>query len=136
SLAYEVRYRGGASFTGGTEITDETRPNPPVVTLPELPTRTTWERGSRELEAWVPEFASIRVAWRATDPESGIRRYVYGVGLSPDTADVFEWVDVGGRRSAAVNLRAYDIPPDTTVYVHAAAQNGAGMWTYHFGPGG
>lgn len=66
---------------------------------------------------------TLSATWTpSSDPESGIRRYLYSIGTSPGAADIRSWVSAGENTS--VTAEGLDLQPGQTVFFSVVAENG------------
>lgn len=117
-----VKVDDGAGFqatatTSDGQIIDVT--SPAAVTVSDgLATDTAYATSTTQLSAnWTA----------ATDTESGIISYSYGIGTSAGGRNIIDWTDNGAGTS--VTKGGLTLVEGTTYYFTVKAQNGAGMWT-------
>lgn len=89
---------------------DTTPPSRPVVT---------------PAQVFLPHGAPLACSWTATDPESGIESYTYGVGTQPGLADIVNWTNAGITTSMSRSDASLGI--GQICYVSVKARNHAGL---------
>jgi len=105
---YEMDYGSEMAATPN----DYTPPIPPVVT----------DDGN-----CTPLTTTLHASWSASDPESGIAEYQYGIGTSPGARDVVNWISVG--TCTEVTRTDLNLMYGVTYYFTVKARNGAGTWS-------
>lgn len=90
---------------------------------------TTPPNAPTELTVVTESIHSIFASWTAaTDPESGIDYYAYGIGSQPGAADIRWWQSTGQQTGAyGLSLDMLGIAEDSTFYISIYAVNGAGL---------
>jgi subtilisin family serine protease len=70
---------------------------------------------------------TLRARWSASDPESGIAEYKYGIGSGPGDVDVINWTSVGA--STGVTRTGLSLTNGMSYYFTVKARNGVGTWS-------
>ncbi len=93
--------------------TDSTPPNPPTAVTDE--------------GAYTPSTSELSANWSgASDPQSGIAKYQYAIGINAGGNDIVDWTDVTGT---SVTKTGLTLSAGNTYYISVKAQNGAGLWS-------
>ena len=69
---------------------------------------------------------ALHARWSASDPESGIAEYQYGIGTFPGYVDVIGWTSTGA--GGEVTRTGLNLLDGVTYYFAAKAKNGVGTW--------
>jgi subtilisin family serine protease/fibronectin type 3 domain-containing protein len=69
---------------------------------------------------------TLRARWSASDPDSGIAEYQYGIGEGPGGVDVINWTSVG--TSTGVTRTGLSLTNGYSYYFTVKARNGVGAW--------
>ncbi|HEX3044916.1 MAG TPA: S8 family serine peptidase [Bacillota bacterium] len=68
----------------------------------------------------------LSASWfSSSDPESGIKRYLYAIGTSPGSNDLVDWTDNG--KATFVQRNDLSFTPSSTYYCTVKAENNAGL---------
>lgn len=103
-----VNGAGAESTPGNSDgiIVDLTPPATPVVT----------DDGE-----YTTDHGQLHASWTSSDPESGIKKYEYSIGLSAGAADVVDWTDAGTATS--VTHTGLTLVDNTKYYINVRAYN-------------
>ncbi|MCE5248598.1 hypothetical protein LLG96_00110 [bacterium] len=78
--------------------------------------------------AYTPHTTRLAANWdRCLDPESGIARYWYRIGITPGGAEIIDWIDNGRSTSVTVTRTNLSLTRGVTYYVTVKAVNGVGL---------
>lgn len=70
---------------------------------------------------------TLHARWSASDPESGIAAYQYGIGTLPGSADVINWTSAG--LATEVTRTGLNLTNGSTYYFTVKSKNGVGTWS-------
>ena len=76
-------------------------------------------------DTYTTSTTTLQASWTGSDPESGIQRFEFAVGLQPGGTSVKGWTDAGTATSAAIGGLSLVI--GSTYYVTVRAVNGSGV---------
>ena len=70
---------------------------------------------------------TLHARWSASDPESGIAGYQYGIGTFPGDVDVINWTSTG--TATQVTRTGLNLTDGLDYYFTVKAKNGVGSWS-------
>ncbi len=78
---------------------------------------------------WTRTTNQMSANWaEATDPESGVVRYHYAIGMAPESDDIYPWTNNGLKLTATVN--GLNLSDGYTYYFNVRVVNGEGLYSY------
>ena len=72
-------------------------------------------------------MTTLHARWSASDPDSGIAEYQYGIGTFPGDVDVINWTSVG--TATQVSRTGLNLTNGIAYYFTVKARNGVGRWS-------
>jgi len=69
---------------------------------------------------------TLSATWTATDPESSITLFRYGIGTTPGSSDVINWTYTS---ETTVEHGTLDLFPEEMYYIAVRARNEGGLWS-------
>ncbi len=70
---------------------------------------------------------TLQASWSATDPESGIVEYQYGIGTTSGGTNIVGWTSAG--TGASVTRNDLTLAQNLSYYISVRARDGAGFWS-------